>query len=217
MSQPAKKTSPLFWVGLVALGAIVYLVAVPPEQVTGKKSTRKPIPAATFPAGFTKEDYEVTFPPVNTAPKNAFMPLVVRDDRGAGTQLPNALSAGGGNWIFTGTVELNGVKQALLENPATGEGAFLSLGESWNGFRVETIRDDQVTVTGPSGEAKTIKLEGEVVSNPNPAANAPLTLNNPLSGPIGGNLGVRPMTNTPPAMETVPTETRPRRNRNNAN
>jgi hypothetical protein len=220
MSQaPPQKTKPIVWIGLIGACAIIYLVAVPPDSTKSEKSTKKPIPEAKAPVGFTKEDYTVTFPPVNSATRNAFMPVVMRQDRnGTAQAAPNALSAGGGNWIFTGTVELNGVKQALLENPATGEGAFLRLGESWNGYSVVTIRDDQVTVTSPTGQSKTIKLEGEVVPAPNNApSNAPLTLNNPLSGPIGGNFGVRALDNPAPAAEAAPTEGRRRRNRNNAN
>ncbi len=57
-------------------------------------------------------------------------------------------------WNYTGTVQLNGITMALLENKGTHEGQYLKVGESLLGSQVTSITDSEVTLGSASNTVK---------------------------------------------------------------
>jgi len=58
----------------------------------------------------------------------------------------------GDNWLLTGINSVNGVRTALVENSATGESVFLSIGDRWNGSRVVAIDPEFVELQNAFGQ-----------------------------------------------------------------
>lgn len=161
---------PIFWVGVVALGAIAW-VATTPEQdtksgITARKFTAKKSTSRQGEPVFVKEDYDAKFELVNIELKNSFQPIVAR--RGAGLSggegqanaVPPDFTGGETGWFYTGSAEIDGVRSALLEHRPTGEGAFLKTGERWKSAMVAQVLADSVVMKGPSG-TKTFSLVNE--------------------------------------------------------
>jgi hypothetical protein len=186
-----KKTSPVFWVALIGIGAAVYVYTTPEET---KASKIKPKPKASSKVskdGFTDADYTAKFPALNQQTRNSFKPVVV-SLRGSGSGAPGTT---GSPWIFTGTAEVDGKLTALIENSATGEGQFLGVGDSWMTMTVTGISSTAVRLLKEDGDVIAVKLEGTMSGEPVNTGQAPLappTGGNPLRGPIG-NVDVRPL------------------------
>lgn len=198
MGKPeTKRTSPVFWVALLGLGAAAYVFTTPEEPTTARKVQRPAAKKTQLEGGFLEEDYKAKFAKVSDPVKNAFLPQVVSSKGGVAG--PNTLP--GGSWVFTGTAELNGSRSALVENASTGEGRFLSVGDAWETFTVASIRDTALVLRGPDGSSRTVSVEGEVQGME--GGEPPLVLSTPagagpLRGPIG-NVDVRPLSaNTAP-------------------
>jgi hypothetical protein len=192
-----KRTSPLFWIALLGLGAAAYVATTPEEPTKARKVQRTAAKKTQVEGGFLEEDYKAKFAKVSDPVKNAFVPQVVSSKGGLAG--PNALP--GGSWVFTGTAELNGSRTALVENTSTGEGRFLSVGDAWERYTVASIRDTSLVLRSPDGSTRTVSVESEVggLADGQP----PLVLSSPadagsLRGPIG-NVDVRPLSaNTAP-------------------
>jgi hypothetical protein len=209
-----KISKPVLYVLIFAVGAFAY-VYTSPETTKGKstKTTRKTTTTKKA-AAYTEEDMKAErFEPVNDPVRNAFKPLIVRKNTGGVGVDPNSggipafLTDGDPNWVYTGSAEVNGSAQALLENKSTGEGVFLTEGQRWKRATVLDIGSDMLTFQGPAGEVQTIMLQTN-----EPQDFAPAGVGSPLSGPIGG-LTVQP--ESAPATETR--ERLRRRNRNGGN
>jgi hypothetical protein len=132
--QPKKKTSPVFWLALLAVGAAAFVLTAPQEtakKTVAKKPNSKKSTVATL---ITSEDLNASrgdFKEVNNTLKNAFMPLVRKSAAELSGSSPNALPAdltgGESGWSYTGTAAVDGRIQAVVENPSTGQGDFLSV------------------------------------------------------------------------------------------
>lgn len=196
MAKPqAKKGIPrwMLFAGLAVVGVAGYLMTEPPAQSSTssrRTSERTPSrPAAKGEEVFTKEDFEAKFGRVADLPKNAFRPLVVsgRDsDRNAlaPNQIPADYSGDNIRWVYTGTAIIDGVPNALVENPETGEGEFLKVGQTWKKSVVRRITPTALTLEGPSGSARTMEL----MKDPEQEADKLISAE------------VRPLSPTPPGM-----------------
>lgn len=193
-----KRTSPLVWIVLIGGGVAAYMFTTPqdtPHRATTTKKTTRKKAADTL---FTEADYKAKFEALNTEPKNAFMPVIMRQNgtsESAGTPnaLPTALTGGEGGWAYTGTAEVDGKIQAVVENPSTGQGDFLFVGQRWKSARVVAITDSTLVLEGPSGQQVTIKMLEKLSSGSMMAGGglAPVNVNPALRGAIGP-LSVRP-------------------------
>jgi len=213
MSKPEpKKTSPVFWIGLVAVCIVIYFFVGEEPAPTGKGKARVRPKAAnkTDKDGFLPADYSAKFAPVELQPVNAFKPLVSRQTGRStvptmGNGIPPAFAGGETGWIFTGVATVDGVANGLVENETSGEGVFLKPGERWKTSRVLTITKDEIVMQGPEGDSRTIRMESEFGSESDGSL-APLPL--PISGPIGASpVGGRGSANAPAqtAVVGVPT------------
>ncbi|MFQ3586843.1 MAG: hypothetical protein SNJ76_04155 [Fimbriimonadaceae bacterium] len=211
----AKISRPIVYTAV--LGAVAYGVVVLTEPDTPNRTTR-PRPAATAPSNartsdlIQPEDFSASFPRLLGAPRDSFRPLVVR---ASGTNplaaarldaVPAAFAGGDPNWRYTGNASIDGVSVALLENDATGDGVFLRVGEAWKRSVLTAIEQEAIVLTGPGGAVRRVRLGIPEFEDPTagPAGVAPLAVNPPLQGPIGGDFpGVR--TNADTGIAVVPT------------
>jgi hypothetical protein len=143
---------------------------------------------------YLESDYKAHFDPIKSNIKDSFKPIVykVPNVRAASAQLniiPPAFAGGEQNWTYTGSAEVDGVLEALLENKATGDNVFLKVGDTWKGISVEEITDDTLVLASPeTGMEKKLELPTEDTAAP---GFAPAQVNPQLRGNIGP-LSVQP-------------------------
>jgi hypothetical protein len=124
--------------------------------------------------------------------RNSFQPLVMRksnalaDALAAAGGIPADFAGGDPNWICTGSAEVDGVLQALIENRNTSEGVFLKQGDHWKNCVVSQVEEDNVTLVGPGGVAKVIHVKQDDSTNPADDAAGTTPFQPQLNGPIGG-------------------------------
>jgi hypothetical protein len=197
----------VLYMAALAVVAATWLFLNPPDAGSAKRAKRSVAKTVTTTKAslYTQEDYKAKFSPVNLTARDAFKPLIARTDRAleapeGPSGIPPALAGGVAGWTYTGTVEVDGVVQAVLENPTTGEGEFVKVGDSWKTARVMSITPTDIILSGPSGTAKTVRLQG----TGQPLASgtlAPASVG-PLRGPIGP-LTVRPERRNQPGQATA--------------
>jgi hypothetical protein len=100
--------------------------------------------------------------------------------------VPAEFAGGEQGWIYTGSAEIDGVLQALLENRTTGDSVFLRIGDTWKGISVEEITEESLILASPeTGIEKTLKLPSEDAPVSGPGGFTPATVNPQLRGNIG--------------------------------
>jgi hypothetical protein len=204
--------------GLVfVLAVAAWLILSPalfPESGNKSIATKIKKSAKTTADLYTPEDYKAKFAPESSVLKNAFKPLVVKTTtggKGAAAKpnlVPAAFAAGDPNWSYTGTAEVDGVLQALLENRTTGESAFLRVGDTWKGISVEEITEDSLVIASSDGDQLTLKLptEDEVLPAAGPRGFTPAQ---PGAGALQGAIGpmsVQPDGTMPDQMNAAPNQ-----------
>ncbi len=190
----AKISRPMWLMIGVGAIAITYMYTSE-EQAAGRRTTKKPTStkAAKLPEGVTEEDYKAKFAALNESPKNSFVPIIARTTAGglSGSAnepdaIPQEYAGGEPGWYFTGTAEVNGVQQALVENRTTAIGDFLVVGQTWKRVKVTGIGDNTLTLVGPNGQPKTLKLSYGITGQTMANSATVRPLDPTLSGPIGG-------------------------------
>lgn len=202
MSQKSILQKPIFWIAAVAVGAIGFTAtkedAVKPKAKVvkvSKPATKKGLET------FTEEDTLASFDRVKVEFKNSFVPLVVKSGGlggadAAANRIPASFSGGDANWVFTGTFEADGVREALLENRSMGDGVFLRRGQRWKNCIVKRVLEESVVLEGPSGEmtfglVTEEKLGGRMASNSGGFSPVQVDNTQNFRGNIGGNGGGR--------------------------
>ncbi|MBI1756689.1 MAG: hypothetical protein HYR64_06230 [Fimbriimonas ginsengisoli] len=184
---------PRIWLYTLVLGGVVYagVVLTEPDQPAKKSASRGKTVASTQPDGQLKADLAANFGPITDKPKNAFRPLIARLASGPAGKgvfgenlVPPSFANGEGNWAYTGTAEINGKKNVLLENTTTGDGVFLNVGERWKTCRVTSASSESVMLTSDDGETRELKLAAPVEPEPAPGLQ-PVQPGAPLQGAIG--------------------------------
>jgi hypothetical protein len=193
-----KKTSPVFWLALVAVAIAIFVLTSPQDAAKHSTAARVTPKKKAITSTFMPEDYSTKFEPVTVAPKNSFMPVVMKSISGSmAASAPNAigtdLTGGEAGWAYTGTAEVNGHIQAVVENSGTGQGDFLSVGQNWKKAKVVSITDSALTLQGSSGNQVTIRMQEKLASSSIAAGGfAPVKVNSNLNGQIGGPVAIRP-------------------------
>lgn len=196
MQKPKKKTSPVFWIALIGVGVAAYVLTAP-EETTKSKTGRAPVAKkAAAPTLITEEDLKARFVRVNNPLKNSFMPIVkksVSEIASNPSGLPAEFTGGEAGWAYTGTAEVDGRIQAVVENQSTGQGDFLSVGQNWKKARVVAVTESTLILEGMSGQQVTVKMQEKLSSSSMMAGGfAPVNVGpSALSGQIGP-VAVRP-------------------------
>ena len=208
--QPAKKTSPVVWAGIVAAAVAVYIVTTPSDDAAATTSKRKKKTVASKNDGvITQADldaYKRKFPPVVVQAVDAFNPLVKKQIKAAAIvplepsveeleartrAVPVSLTNGEQNWYVTGCPSLNGVREALLENTGTGELKYVRPGDRWKAARVQGVDLSTLTLVASNGTAVDVPIlqPGETPGGDKKKdvpTNAPLPIpGSAISGTIG--------------------------------
>ena len=212
---PAKKTSPVVWVAVAGAAAAAFLVLGPSDSpasgvTTGAKARKR----TTKDGGlFTEADRTAKFAVYTQPAVDAFKPAILKPappvklppvDPTQRNGVPLNLTGGEASWFITGWDSLNGSREALIENTATGQTVYVKPGDRWKAARVQSIDVSAVTMVGPDGKAIDVPIQeyGEVPG----VAKTPIASNSPLgvpgaaiNGAIGGTtvtprgIGVRPV------------------------
>jgi len=195
----AKKPNRIFWIIFLGGAAMLAAYFYGEEPATGGAAPKRraPVAGTTTKSDFLPEDFTASFPAVNEPLKNAFKPLVVRQGGmlsapAMTNAIPAALAGGETGWEFTGIAEVDGRKQALIENMQTGVGEFLTAGQRWKTSNVLTITNDSVVLKGVDSDAvRTVRLPSmDAEEDSGEGGLAPLPL--PMTGRIG-NLAIEPV------------------------
>lgn len=124
-------------------------------------------------------DPKLRFPRTTGTPRNVFVPRVVVEKRlpavGAETppedlvQIPAKLAGGESAWAYTGMVEANGVRMALLENKGTKVAGYVREGDAWKAARVVGITSACIVLADEKGKAETVfRLDPNAPPKPKP-------------------------------------------------
>ena len=192
-----KLSKPVLFLLIATVAVAIYLVSTPSAPT---KHTTKPLakPQVSVTATmYTPEDYKASFPKAILASRNAFQPLVLRRSGAliaalaAAGNIPAEFAGGDPNWACTGSAEVDGVRQALIENKSTNDGVFLKQGDHWKNCVVSQVLEDAVVLVGPEGEAKTIHVKQDT-STQETDLSGDIPVSPQMSGVIGPNGGQAP-------------------------
>ena len=196
----AKISRPVLYLAIIGIGAAAYIVMNPdtPAKTSTKPKTHARITTAN--SQFLPVDYSTTFDAQVPLARNAFKPLVERRSSAllnalaAGGAIPPELTGGDANWVCTGSAEVDGIKQALLENKNSGDAVFVKQGDHWKNAVVSQVLDEAVVLVGDDGEPRTIHVQQDQTSTATADTGADagtLPIRPQLNGVIGGNSGAQ--------------------------
>ncbi len=165
----AKLSRPVLYGGLALLGLIAWFASAPSGESasgTGIKLIRGKTTSAKAQAEFTQEDFDAAknpFPRLNEAPRNAFNPLVARLEQGASgalapNEIPASYTGGEPGWKYTGTMIVNDVPSALLENEMSGDVLYLMVGDKVKRAVIAQIAPTYIVVRGAGGQSLKLDL-----------------------------------------------------------
>lgn len=159
----AKVSRPLVYGGVLVVVVAAFMMTAPQNADDGDKpGPRAGSGRSASGPEFGPEDYNAEFEALNESPDNAFMPLVARTRRNSGGIAPNEFPAeyagGESGWFYTGTVVIDDVPSALVENELTGDGMYLEVGENLKRTTISEIAPTYIVVTGTTGRSLRLDL-----------------------------------------------------------
>ena len=187
----AKISKPVLYLAIVAAGAAIYVVTSPnsPEAHTATpKTLHKNGPTNGL---YTDADMKAKFPEPVLVSRDAFKPGVARKSNALATMLaaaggvPADLADGDPNWVCTGVSEVDGVRQALLENKVTNDGDFVKQGDKWKSAVISQVLDDGLVMVGNDSEPKTINIQQDTTQSTESDTGDVTQLKPSLTGVIG--------------------------------
>ena len=195
-----KLSRPVLYLAIGATAIAAYLIATP-QDTPARRARPKAAPKVQITSSqFLDEDYKASFSDGVAVARNSFKPLVTRRNASLVSALamaggvPPDFAGGEGSWVCTGVTEIDGVKQALLENRATSEGVFLRQGDKWKRAVVSQVLDNGVVLVGPGGEPRTIFIQQDQMVEEVSTETTATPVQPPLRGAIG-NGGPQPNAN----------------------
>jgi len=211
-SNAAPKQNRTGWIifGTVAVGLILFVytsgddAAAPVKKPLASKSKN-----ASGGTDYIPADYTVHFAVLKDAAKDAFQPAVTKASLAGADPggLPGYLTGGDTNWQYTGSVQVNGNTQALLENTKSSDSVYLNVGQHWKHGKVKRISDSDVQLEGDNGKLFTVKMsEGDTKKdNVTVAQNEDATATAAVQPPaMTGNIGQLDVTPLPGVQMTQP-------------
>ena len=192
-----KVSRPVVYGGVLVLAIAGLIMAnSPPSSSQASTAAKKARAANGVVAQFDDHDYKDRFPRLNEGARNAFNPLVVRKEGANGgalapNEIPASYTGGEAGWLYTGTVIVDEVPSALVENEVTGDFLYLKVGEKLKRAVIAQIAPTYIVVNGAAGQILRLDL---LIDAPEPGQGIdamgiqPFRPDVPaaLSGPIGG-------------------------------
>jgi len=159
----AKTSRPLIYGGILVIAVVAFVMTAPKSSDdAGSPGPRRGPAADRLPDGVFDYDFDAEFELLNESPKNAFKPLVARTSRNSGGIAPNEFPAeyadGEPGWFYTGTVVIDDVPSALVENELTGDGMYLEVGEYLKRTTILEIAPTYIVVKGLTGKSLRLDL-----------------------------------------------------------
>lgn len=199
----------------VLAAAALWWVNSDPPTAQAKGSSTKPAPAKSSAQAwdFPIDEASIQFERPKDGLRNIFKPLLYVDKTGPKVEqedlmkIPANLAQGEASWAYTGMVEVNGIRLALLENSSTHQGGYVKEGEFWKKSRIVRITSASIVLAGPDGNEETVfRYNPNFVPKVKPPADGgftPVDLGPALKGPIGPNIEI---TRTDVAAKAAPPE-----------
>jgi hypothetical protein len=197
MAQSKSGKNLLYYVvgGVVLLG-VGFAMTAPSDdaKATSHAVTKRALPAAASDDQITPQDLEVKFDKITTKPVDAFKPLVYHENTSGGANpndesaVPTEFTGGEGAWGFTGTVDMDGVEYANIDNSKSGEYAQVKRGDHWKKCTIGEVGPDYVVLDGPISSKKLLMPTQDtstVAAKTAPAASDGTPVLPDLSGAIG--------------------------------
>lgn len=160
----AKVSKQLLYGGILVVAVAAFIMTAPQDSEDGGRSGPRSTGRtdSELPDGITQNDYDAEFEPLNESPASAFMPLVARTSRNTGgiepNEFPPAYAGGEVGWFYTGTVVIDDVPSALVENELTGDGMYLEVGENLKRTTIMEIAPTYIVVKGTTGRSLRLDL-----------------------------------------------------------
>lgn len=196
----AKLSRPVVYSFVAAVAVYAAVVLTQPDAPAPHRRSR-PVRhvAAGVNAATTAADLTAHFARYHpTGKRNPFLSGLPRAGAKAGPKSGGAPGGGRGEWTLTGVNIINGTPNALVENGATGESAFLKPGDRWRGLRVLSIGPGAVAFLNALGQKTRLTFRPTAPVAPAPGAAAG-------GGRLQGLGAVRPL----PPMPVLPGSVRP--------
>jgi len=172
--------------GLVA-AYLVYGVVFPSDDApVARPKPKAVVKTTTGETDYLDTDYSYQVAPLpdTVSPKDAFKPLVYKEQAGGG---PASID----NYTYSGMAQLNGVANGLLENSQTGQGDFVQPGQHWHDHLVVQVNPDQIELKNDAGDITTLLAGAASLKAGAATAAAAAPVGNPLMvGSIGGNADI---------------------------
>lgn len=162
-----KVSRPVVYGSLIVVVIAAFALTTPPSGSGaggGKLPERSKRGATNKVQTYTEEDRTARFDRLNEAARNSFRPLVARRDAGyaggglAPNEFPASYTGGETGWFYTGTVVVDDVPSALVENERTGEGQFLLVGERLKRAVIAQITPTYIVVRNSAGQSVRLDL-----------------------------------------------------------
>jgi hypothetical protein len=193
----ANVSRPLIYGSIVVIAAVAFWTTNPEsakaaKNPTSKTSTRKSLDQDwSFPEG----ELEARFEKPNGPARNIFKPLLEPEKSSISTdeqeivKLPANFADGEPDWAYTGMVEVDGKRLALLENASKHQGGYVREGEIWKKSKILKITMAGILLEGPDGSQATVnRFNANAVPKEKPPAEGgfkPLDVGAAIRGPIG--------------------------------
>ncbi len=207
----AAVSRPVIYLAVAGVAAVAFLLATKDDAPapTAKAAPRRRVAKAGADWDFPAPDPSLRFDKPRNAPRNVFVPLaaeqkplpVLREPIGKDdlVAIPAKLAGGEAAWAYTGMVEANGVRMALLENKAKNLSGYVREGEYWKKARVVGISSPCIVLADEKGVNETV-YRFDPNAPPKPKAEpgpsfGPGGVGAPLVGPIapgGSGFAVQP-------------------------
>ncbi len=159
-------SKPVGFLAVFAVALGIYAYSDPGTAKTGRAEKPKKKVARKADAGwdFPPVDHSVHFDKPKAITRDPFLPVVKnlrmlapplmeKDDV---VQIPGRLAGGEGGWAYTGMVEVDGARMALLENSSTKKVGYVREGEDWKKAHVVGITTACIVLSDEKGVAETI-------------------------------------------------------------
>ena len=199
----------LIYTCLAAAGIAAYVWSSGDPPKTNKPQSLSPVASKKsednwdFPATLTSTHFD---PPTDPA-RDIFKPLLALDKATLLTEhedlmkVPPNLAGGEADWAYTGMVEINGVRMALLENGSSHQGGYVKEGDMWKKSRIIKITSPSIDVVGPDGTEETVfRYNANATPKAKPPPDTgfkPLNPGPALKGLIGSKLDITPTAEAP--------------------
>ena len=206
----AKISKPVLYLAIVATGVAIYVLTSPDAPIAHTPPVTKLKRNDLGNGQFTDADYKTTFAEPVLVSRDGFKPLVARKSNvlaqalAAAGGVPAELAGGDPNWVCTGVSEVDGQRQALLENKNTGDGSFVKQGDKWKTSVVSQVLEDGLVLVGNDGEPKTIHIQQDTTQSETDNGGDVLPVRPQLNGVIG-NGAAQPNVNNGQVVPALPT------------